>query len=130
MSGGPGNPLGARALYLGNSLYRIHGTNDPTSIGKRMSSGCIRMTNADAIDLYDRVKLGAKVVVLNDPRRRQTDTVAAAPAPRSVPAPAVRTERYEEPVLYAARPSAEMPQYREPVYGGFPLFGLSGARVY
>ncbi len=126
MSGGPGNPLGARALYLGNSLYRIHGTNDPSSIGKRMSSGCIRMTNTDAIDLYDRVKLGAKVVVLNDPRRRQADTVARAPAPQ--PAPAVQAERYEEPVVYAPRPAEDLPQYREPAYSAFPLFGMS--RIY
>jgi lipoprotein-anchoring transpeptidase ErfK/SrfK len=64
MAGGPGNPLGARALYLGNTEYRIHGTNQPATIGKHVSSGCIRMLNADAIDLFDRVSLGAKVVVL------------------------------------------------------------------
>ncbi|MEX0752291.1 MAG: L,D-transpeptidase, partial [Xanthobacteraceae bacterium] len=66
MAGGPGNPLGARAMYLGGSLYRIHGTSDPSSIGKHVSSGCIRMLNADAIDLYDRAPLGSKVVVLPD----------------------------------------------------------------
>ena len=64
MAGGPGNPLGARALYLGNTEYRIHGTNQPATIGKHVSSGCIRMLNADVIDLFDRVLLGAKVVVL------------------------------------------------------------------
>jgi lipoprotein-anchoring transpeptidase ErfK/SrfK len=64
VAGGPGNPLGARAMYLGNTDYRIHGTNDPSSIGKHMSSGCIRMLNADVIDLYNRVGLGTKVVVL------------------------------------------------------------------
>src|SRR5579862_4142250 len=64
VAGGPGNPLGARALYLGNTDYRIHGTNDPSSIGKHMSSGCIRLLNADVIDLYNRVGIGAKVVVL------------------------------------------------------------------
>jgi lipoprotein-anchoring transpeptidase ErfK/SrfK len=64
MAGGPGNPLGARALYLGNTEYRIHGTNQPATIGKHVSSGCIRMLNADVIDLFDRVALGAKVVVL------------------------------------------------------------------
>jgi len=64
MAGGPGNPLGARALYLGNTDYRIHGTNDPSSIGKHVSSGCIRLQNADVIDLYDRVGIGTKVVVL------------------------------------------------------------------
>ncbi|MGA7790598.1 MAG: L,D-transpeptidase [Xanthobacteraceae bacterium] len=64
VAGGPGNPLGARALYLGNTDYRIHGTNDPSSIGKHMSSGCIRLLNADVIDLYSRVGIGTKVVVL------------------------------------------------------------------
>lgn len=64
MAGGPGNPLGARALYLGNTDYRIHGTNDPSSIGKHMSSGCIRLLNADIIDLYNRVGIGTKVVVI------------------------------------------------------------------
>jgi lipoprotein-anchoring transpeptidase ErfK/SrfK len=64
VAGGPGNPLGARALYLGNTDYRIHGTNDPSTIGKHVSSGCIRLQNADVTDLYDRVAIGAKVVVL------------------------------------------------------------------
>ena len=64
MAGGPGNPLGARAIYLGTSQYRIHGTNDPSTIGKFVSSGCIRMTNEDVIDLYNRVKVGTIVVVL------------------------------------------------------------------
>jgi lipoprotein-anchoring transpeptidase ErfK/SrfK len=64
MAGGPNNPLGARALYLGSSLYRIHGTNQPETIGKNMSSGCIRMMNDDVRDLYRRVGVGAKVVVI------------------------------------------------------------------
>jgi len=64
MVGGLDNPLGARALYLGGSLYRIHGSNEPETIGQAVSSGCIRMTNEDVIDLYNRVKLGTKVVVL------------------------------------------------------------------
>jgi lipoprotein-anchoring transpeptidase ErfK/SrfK len=64
MAGGPGNPLGARAMYLSGSVYRIHGTNAPDTIGKRVSSGCIRLTNEDVSDLYGRVPLGAKVVVL------------------------------------------------------------------
>ena len=64
MAGGPENPLGARALYLGDSLYRIHGSNEPWTIGTQVSSGCIRMRNEDVIDLYDRVKLGGKVVVI------------------------------------------------------------------
>ena len=64
MPGGIDNPLGARALYLGSTLYRIHGTNEPWTIGGDVSSGCIRMINDDVIDLYDRVKIGAKVIVL------------------------------------------------------------------
>jgi lipoprotein-anchoring transpeptidase ErfK/SrfK len=64
MSGGIENPLGARAIYLGSSLYRIHGSNEPDTIGAAVSSGCIRMTNRDVTDLYGRVKLGTKVVVL------------------------------------------------------------------
>jgi lipoprotein-anchoring transpeptidase ErfK/SrfK len=62
--GGPNNPLGARALYLGSTLYRIHGSNEPWTIGQNVSSGCIRMRNPDVIDLYGRVKVGARVVVL------------------------------------------------------------------
>jgi lipoprotein-anchoring transpeptidase ErfK/SrfK len=65
VAGGQGNPLGARAIYIGGTEYRIHGTNDPTSIGKRASSGCIRLINDDVIDLYNRVTLGAKVIVLS-----------------------------------------------------------------
>jgi len=64
MAGGPGNPLGARAMYLGSTIYRIHGTNDPSTIGGRVSSGCIRLKNEDVIDLYSRVNVGSKVVVL------------------------------------------------------------------
>jgi lipoprotein-anchoring transpeptidase ErfK/SrfK len=64
MAGGLGNPLGARALYIGSTLYRIHGTNEPWTIGTDVSSGCIRLINADIIDLYSRVKIGAKVIVL------------------------------------------------------------------
>jgi lipoprotein-anchoring transpeptidase ErfK/SrfK len=69
VSGGPGNPLGARAMYLGNTEYRIHGTNDPSTIGKNVSSGCIRLENSEVQDLYSRVNIGTKVIVLpNDPR--------------------------------------------------------------
>ncbi len=64
MAGGPGNPMGARAMYLGNTVYRIHGTNDPSAIGGHASSGCIRLTNEDVTDLYSRVNIGTKVVVL------------------------------------------------------------------
>jgi lipoprotein-anchoring transpeptidase ErfK/SrfK len=64
MAGGPGNPLGARAMYLGGTVYRIHGTNAPETIGGRVSSGCIRMVNDDVMDLYGRVNVGTKVIVL------------------------------------------------------------------
>jgi lipoprotein-anchoring transpeptidase ErfK/SrfK len=63
MAGGPGNPLGARAMYLGNTVYRIHGTNAPETIGQAVSSGCFRLVNDDIVDLYDRVQVGAKVIV-------------------------------------------------------------------
>ena len=64
MKGGPANPLGARAMYLGSTLYRIHGSNEPWTIGHAVSSGCIRMRNEDVIDLYSRVNVGTKVMVL------------------------------------------------------------------
>jgi lipoprotein-anchoring transpeptidase ErfK/SrfK len=64
MDGGPENPLGARALYLGSSMYRIHGTNEPSTIGQNVSSGCIRMMNEDVIDLYNRVPVGTRVIVM------------------------------------------------------------------
>ena len=64
MEGGPQNPLGSRAMYLGSTLYRIHGTNAPWTIGSAVSSGCIRMRNEDVVDLYERVKLGTKVIVI------------------------------------------------------------------
>jgi lipoprotein-anchoring transpeptidase ErfK/SrfK len=63
MPGGPENPLGARAMYLGSTLYRIHGSNEPETIGQAVSSGCIRMLNEDVIDLYERAKVGTRVVV-------------------------------------------------------------------
>ena len=69
MAGGPGNPLGARAMYLGGTVYRIHGTNAPGTIGTRVSSGCIRLTNQDVADLYARVTVGTKVIVLPMDRR-------------------------------------------------------------
>jgi lipoprotein-anchoring transpeptidase ErfK/SrfK len=64
MEGGLDNPLGARAMYLSGSLFRIHGSNEPDSIGQAVSSGCIRMTNDDVVDLYERVRVGTRVVVL------------------------------------------------------------------
>ncbi len=68
MAGGPGNPLGARALYLGQTVYRIHGTNQPQTIGSAVSSGCFRLVNGDVIDLYDRVPIGTKVIVRQRPQ--------------------------------------------------------------
>ena len=67
MAGGPGNPLGARALYLGETVYRIHGTNQPQTIGQSVSSGCFRLVNPDVVDLFDRVPVGTKVVVRQTP---------------------------------------------------------------
>jgi lipoprotein-anchoring transpeptidase ErfK/SrfK len=91
VAGGPGNPLGARALYLGHSQYRIHGTNDPSTIGHNVSSGCIRLTNQDVIDLFGRVKVGTKVVVLPQTAHN------AAPSP----AHAARTPTSYAPTAYA-----------------------------
>jgi lipoprotein-anchoring transpeptidase ErfK/SrfK len=71
MAGGPGNPLGARAMYLGGTVYRIHGTNTPQTIGTHVSSGCIRLTNQDVADLYSRVSVGTKVIVLPMDRRAE-----------------------------------------------------------
>jgi lipoprotein-anchoring transpeptidase ErfK/SrfK len=98
MAGGPGNPLGARAMYLGGTEYRIHGTNDPSTIGKFVSSGCIRLTNEDVSDLFSRVDVGTRVVVLpksGAPRleARGTSlprTVSTAPRPTM---PAARPDR-------------------------------------
>ncbi|MFY9954289.1 L,D-transpeptidase [Bradyrhizobium sp.] len=70
MAGGPGNPLGARAMYLGGTVYRIHGTNAPETIGTHVSSGCLRLTNKDVSDLYSRVNVGTKVIVLPMAERR------------------------------------------------------------
>src|SRR3954454_20183805 len=90
MAGGPGNPLGARAMYLGSTEYRIHGTNAPQTIGQRVSSGCIRLTNEDVSDLYSRVNVGTKVVVLPNsgahPVAQATHIRSSAP-----PAPMTRT---------------------------------------
>jgi lipoprotein-anchoring transpeptidase ErfK/SrfK len=84
MAGGPGNPLGARAMYLGNTVYRIHGTNQPSTIGKFVSSGCIGMLNDDVSDLFDRVKVGTRVVVLpggTPPASTTTASAAQMPGP-------------------------------------------------
>ena len=90
MAGGPGNPLGARAMYLGATVYRIHGTNQPSTIGKFVSSGCIGMLNEDVSDLFDRVKVGTRVVVLPGGPPPGTATASAQPAaPMPVPPQAV-----------------------------------------
>jgi lipoprotein-anchoring transpeptidase ErfK/SrfK len=90
MAGGPGNPLGARAMYLGSTVYRIHGTNQPSTIGKFVSSGCIGMLNDDVSDLFDRVKVGTRVVVLPGgapPRSTATASAQPMPGPNAAPLP-------------------------------------------
>ncbi len=103
-AGGPGNPLGARAMYLGTSEYRIHGTNDPTTIGKTVSSGCIRLTNEDVIDLYNRVAVGAKVVVL--PQRNIPAVVAQAPAQAPAPERQMQAQQVSLTSSYAPAPES------------------------
>jgi lipoprotein-anchoring transpeptidase ErfK/SrfK len=93
MAGGPGNPLGARAMYLGETEYRIHGTNKPDTIGKRVSSGCIRLTNEDVVDLYERVKVGAKVIVLQATAARRPSQGAPSDAAFRSPDPASPSNR-------------------------------------
>jgi lipoprotein-anchoring transpeptidase ErfK/SrfK len=91
MAGGPGNPLGARAMYLGSTVFRIHGTNQPSTIGKFVSSGCIGMLNEDVSDLFDRVKVGTRVVVMPGGPPPGTATASAQPLPGpagTAPAPA------------------------------------------
>jgi lipoprotein-anchoring transpeptidase ErfK/SrfK len=92
MAGGPGNPLGARAMYLGSTVYRIHGTNQPSTIGKFVSSGCIGMLNEDVSDLFERAKVGTRVVVLpGGAPPANTASASAAPAPSAGPAQAQLT---------------------------------------
>ena len=91
MAGGPGNPLGARAMYLGSSVYRIHGTNDPSTIGKFVSSGCIRLTNEDVTDLFSRVDVGTRVVVLPKNTARVATRTAIAVRPLAAQARSVTT---------------------------------------
>jgi lipoprotein-anchoring transpeptidase ErfK/SrfK len=92
VAGGPGNPLGARAMYIGGTEYRIHGTNDPTTIGKQVSSGCIRLTNDNVIDLYNRVKIGAKVIVLPMDQRHMAQARGVSIAPTSRGATRLRSQ--------------------------------------
>jgi lipoprotein-anchoring transpeptidase ErfK/SrfK len=86
-AGGEGNPLGARAIYLGNTMYRIHGTNNPETIGQNVSSGCIRLLNADVIDLYSRVSVGTKVIVL--PNHGSVAMIAAPTVPAHFAVPQI-----------------------------------------
>jgi lipoprotein-anchoring transpeptidase ErfK/SrfK len=107
MAGGDGNPLGARALYLGDTLYRIHGTNQPSTIGSFVSSGCIRLTNEDITDLYGRVKVGTRVVVLSGKERanasapvtspRRGSTAARSSAPSAAEVAAKKRKPPKEP---------------------------------
>ena len=110
MAGGPGNPLGARAMYLGNTVYRIHGTNQPSTIGKFVSSGCIGMLNEDVSDLFDRVKVGTRVVVLpGGPPPLSTTTASAAPIPgpnAGPPLPAAGVTPGTQPTVVPALPPA------------------------
>src|SRR5262249_21682765 len=85
MAGGPGNPLGARALYLGKSLYRIHGTNQPSTIGQFVSSGCIRLLNEDIEDLYGRVTVCTRVIVSRG--ATPAPSPSASPQPAALPPP-------------------------------------------
>jgi lipoprotein-anchoring transpeptidase ErfK/SrfK len=108
MAGGDGNPLGARALYLGKTIYRIHGTNQPSTIGTFVSSGCIRLTNEDVTDLYTRVKVGTRVVVL----------------PGKPPATAAATPPAAPPAAAAAPPAGlapPAPLVQPPAGGGAPV---------
>jgi len=106
MAGGEGNPLGARALYLGQTLYRIHGTNQPSTIGTFVSSGCIRLTNEDITDLYDRVRVGTRVVVL--PATAPASVRATANPPAAQPRP--KAAAAEKP----ARPAPATPPQASP----------------
>ena len=112
MAGGEGNPLGARALYLGQTLYRIHGTNQPSTIGTFVSSGCIRLTNEDITDLYGRVRVGTRVVVLpatspSPVQATRTPPPAAQPRPKAAAA--------GKP---AAMPGAGVPSQASPAQRG------------
>ncbi len=102
MAGGPGNPLGARAMYLGETEYRIHGTNRPETIGKRVSSGCIWLSNDDVVNLYERVKVGAKVIVL-------PATAARRPSQGAPPDAAFRSPDPASPSNRPSATSAQMP---------------------
>jgi hypothetical protein len=119
MAGGDGNPLGARAMYLGSTTYRIHGTNQPSTIGKFVSSGCVGMLNEDVTDLFDRAKVGTRVVVLPQAQQPVTASTGSAPdaagpyspAPSYPPAPASYPPGALPPQA-ASGPTAPQPPYR------------------
>ena len=115
MAGGDGNPLGARAMYLGNTVYRIHGTNQPSTIGQFVSSGCVGMLNEDVTDLFDRVKVGTRVVVLPG-NKSSAPAVAAAQDPRSL-APPGGQQSYP-PTNYVPPQGAQPAPGQPPVYRG------------
>ncbi|MBS0531019.1 MAG: L,D-transpeptidase family protein [Proteobacteria bacterium] len=106
MAGGPGNPLGARAMYLGSTVYRIHGTNQPSTIGHFVSSGCIGMLNEDVENLFDRVKVGTRVVVLpGGAPHTDTTTASAQPDPGAAPQPQTASLPGTQPTAVAPLPA-------------------------
>jgi lipoprotein-anchoring transpeptidase ErfK/SrfK len=123
VAGGPGNPLGARAMYLGDTEYRIHGTNDPTTIGKKVSSGCVRLTNEDVVDLYSRTNLGSKVIVLPDASQRlRSENVAPTDDRQMVSRQAVSPQALSPQALSPARSSGRTPVTPGPVASAFGLY--------
>ena len=122
MAGGPGNPLGARALYLGHTLYRIHGTNQPSTIGTFVSSGCIRLLNEDIEDLYSRVQVGTRVVVLPGKAPETVANTGTLPpnAGTGEPDGAAAAQRHRDFGFPAAAGALTKP-YRVPVAPDLPL---------
>lgn len=114
MAGGDGNPLGARALYLGSTIYRIHGTNQPSTIGKFVSSGCVGMLNEDVTDLFERVKVGTRVVVL--PGKPPPPAVASAQNPTNLTPPG--GQQSYPPTSYVPPPGAQPAAGQPQVYRG------------
>jgi lipoprotein-anchoring transpeptidase ErfK/SrfK len=102
MAGGEGNPLGARALYLGQTLYRIHGTNQPSTIGQFVSSGCIRLTNGDIVDLYSRVNIGTRIVVLPGTPSGSIQATANPQPIEPAPRPRPKATSAEKPAATSA----------------------------
>jgi len=109
MAGGPGNPLGARAMYLGSTVYRIHGTNQPSTIGKFVSSGCIGMLNEDVSDLFDRVKVGTRVVVWPGGPPPGTTTASAQPVPGPAAGPAAPSRQMSTGPAPGMQPTVVQP---------------------